>query len=44
MEFPEAYGSVSPDGKYFFFHRSPGGYTGDIFWVDTEPIKILKPN
>ncbi|MDT0608157.1 hypothetical protein [Croceitalea rosinachiae] len=43
-EFGEAYGSVSPDGKYFFFHRSFGGDTGDIFWVDAQVIMALKPN
>ena len=42
-EFSEAYGSVTPDGKYFFFHRSYGGDTGDIFWVDAEIIKTLNP-
>ena len=43
-EFSEAYGSVSPDGKYFFFHRGYGGDSGDIFWVDAEVIKTLKSN
>ena len=43
-EFAEAYGSVSPDGKYFFFHRGYGGDTGDIFWVDAQLIKALRPN
>ncbi|GLS25139.1 hypothetical protein [Marinibactrum halimedae] len=42
-EYSEAFGSVSPDGKYFFFHRSPGGDKGDIFWVDAQFIDILKP-
>ena len=41
-EFAEAYGSVSPDGKYFFFHRSFGGDTGDIFWVDAQIIEKLR--
>lgn len=40
----EAYGSVSSDGKYFFFHRSYGGDTGDIFWVDAQFIEKLRPN
>ena len=43
-EFGEAYGSVSPDGKYFFFHRGFGGDTGDIFWVDAQIIESLRPN
>lgn len=41
-EFADAYGSISPDGKYFFFHRSYGGDTGDIFWVDAEVIFALR--
>ncbi|WP_211242141.1 TolB-like translocation protein [Pontimicrobium aquaticum] len=42
-EFEDAYGSVSPDGKYFFFHRSYGGDKADIFWVDAQFIEVLKP-
>jgi hypothetical protein len=42
-EFAEAYGSISPDGKHFFFHRSYGGDTGDIFWVDAQVIENLRP-
>lgn len=38
----EAFGSISPDGKYFFFHRSYGGDTGDIFWVDAKIIEDLR--
>jgi hypothetical protein len=41
--FSEAYGSISPDGKYFFFHRGYGGDTGDIFWVDAQVVTTLKP-
>ena len=35
--------SVSPDGKYLFFHRG-GDDKGDIYWVEFNPIKekILK--
>jgi len=35
--------SVSPDGKYLFFHRG-GEDNGDIYWIDFRPIKenILK--
>ena len=29
--------SVSPDGKYLFFHRGAEG-TGDIYWVDFRTI------
>lgn len=42
-EFAEAYGSVSPDGKYFFFHRGYGGDRADIYWVDAQFIKDLRP-
>lgn len=30
--------SVSPDGKYLFFHRGGEGH-GDIYWIDFRPIK-----
>ena len=30
--------SVSPDGKYLFFHRG-GEDKGDIYWIDFRPIK-----
>ena len=43
-EFAEAYGSITPDGKYFFFHRGFGGDRGDIFWVDAKVIETLRPN
>lgn len=42
--FEDAYGSISPDGKYFFFHRSYGGNKADIFWVDAKIIFSLKNN
>ncbi|WP_299157766.1 hypothetical protein [uncultured Tenacibaculum sp.] len=41
-EFAEAYGSVTPDGKYFFFHRSYGNNKADIYWVDIKIIENLK--
>lgn len=41
-EFADAYGSVTPDGKYFFFHRSYGNDKADIFWVDFKIIEALK--
>lgn len=39
----EAGASVTPDGKYLFFHRqtSPGNL--DIFWVDAKIIENLRP-
>jgi len=30
--------SVSPDGKYLFFHRGDDE-TGSIYWIDFRPIK-----
>ena len=42
-EFEDAYGSVTPDGKYFFFNRSFGGDKADIFWVDAQVIMALRP-
>ena len=41
-EFAEAYGSITPDGKYFFFHRSYGNNKADIYWVDAKIIMNLK--
>lgn len=41
-EFAEAYGSISPDGKYLFFHRSYGGSRADIYWVKADEIFKLK--
>ena len=39
----DASASVTPDGKYLFFHRmtSPGNI--DIFWVDAQIIEALRP-
>ena len=42
-EFAEAYGSITPDGKYFFFHRGYEGNRADIYWVDAKEIIKLKP-
>ncbi|NER13513.1 hypothetical protein GWK08_08700 [Leptobacterium flavescens] len=35
--------SVSPDGKYLFFHRG-GDDDGDIYWVDARVIEGLRPD
>ena len=43
-KFADAYGSVTPDGKYFFFNRSYGNNKADIFWVDVKIIEALKEN
>jgi len=34
--------SVSPDGKYLFFHRRVNG-KGDIYWVDSAIMNELNP-
>lgn len=36
------YGSVTPDGKYFFFHRYLGNGKVNIFWVDAQVIENLR--
>lgn len=42
-ELTEMCASVSPDGKYLFFHRG-NNETGNIYWINFKPIKerILK--
>lgn len=35
--------SISPDGKYLFFHRRVNEQ-GDIYWVNARIIKDLKPS
>lgn len=40
-EHAESYGSISPDGKYFFFHRGYGNNIADIYWVDAKEIMDL---
>ena len=39
----EAFGSVTPDGKYLFFYRGIGPGNLDIFWVDAQFIENLRP-
>ncbi len=41
----DAYGSVTPDGKYFFFHTidlDEGEGIANIFWVDAQVIENLR--
>jgi len=41
----DAYGSVTSDGKYFFFHRvdlAEGEGYANIFWVDAQVIENLR--
>lgn len=39
----EAYGGVTPDGKFFFFHRHLGEGKANIFWVDAQVVENLRP-
>jgi len=45
----DAYGSVTPDGKYLFFHsvkvskESFSEWEANIFWVDAQVIETLRP-
>ncbi len=41
-EHDDAYGSVTPDGKYFFFHTHLGEGKANIFWVDAQLIENLR--
>ena len=41
-EHDDAYGSVTPEGKYFFFHRHLGEGKANIFWVDAQVIENLR--
>ncbi|WP_282087248.1 hypothetical protein [Aquimarina algiphila] len=42
-KYEDAYGTITPDGKYFFFVRSYGGDKADIYWVDAKIIETLRP-
>jgi len=41
-ELPDAYGSVTSDGKYFFFTRFPGDGKKIPMWVDAGFIEVLR--
>ncbi len=49
IEYEDAFGSVTPDGNYFFFHRihlsseSFRESKANIFWVDAQVIENLRP-
>jgi hypothetical protein len=38
----DIYGSVTPDGKYLFFHRYLGEGKASIFWVNADVIERLR--
>ena len=38
----DIYGSVTPDGKYLFFHTYLGKGKANIFWVDAQVIENLR--
>ena len=42
-ELSEVYGSVTPDGKYFFFRRTLSNGEKNTMWVDTGFIEALRP-
>jgi Tol biopolymer transport system component len=42
-ELSEVYGSVTPDGKYFFFRRTLSNGKKNTMWVDTGFIEALRP-
>jgi hypothetical protein len=47
-ELEDAFGSVTPDGKFFFFHtvnlvENASDSTANIFWVDAQFIENLRP-
>ena len=41
-KWPDAYGSVTPDGKYLFFHTYLDKGKANIFWVDAQVIENLR--
>ena len=41
-EYEDIFGSVSPDGKYLFFHRYLSDETVNIFWADAQVINKLR--
>ena len=38
----DIYGSVTPDGKYLFFHTYLGEGKANIFWVDAQVLEKLR--
>jgi hypothetical protein len=42
-ELEDAYGTVTPDGKYIFFYRVIGPENLDIYWIDAKIIATLRP-
>ncbi len=40
----DIYGSVTPDGKYLFFHTYLGKRKANIYWVDAQIIENLRSN
>lgn len=39
----DAAASVTPDGKYLFFHRLNDAGNANIYWVDAQVIETLRP-
>ena len=42
-ELSDVYGSVTSDGKYFFFRRTLSNGKKNTMWVDTGFIEVLRP-
>lgn len=48
-EYEDAYGSVTPDGKFFFFHtvnldrENPEDSFANVYWADAQIIENLRP-
>lgn len=40
----DAYGTVTPDGRFLFFYREMGPGNLDIYWVDAKVIERLRPD
>lgn len=39
----DAFGTITPDGRYLFFYRDMGKGNLDIYWVDAQVIQSLRP-
>ena len=39
----DEFGTVTPDGKFFFFHRFTSPGKADIFWVNAQFVEALRP-
>ncbi len=42
-EYSDAYGTITPDGRYLFFYRDMGEGNLDIYWADAEVVERHRP-